>query len=316
MSGEQLPEPPSRGLMVAAFAAIYLIWGSTYLVIRYAIESIPPFLMIGTRFVFAGIVLWTWARARGAAVGTRREWFTATLVGTLLLFAGNGWIAWAEKFVPSSIAALVVAAMPLWMVLLDWKNSPPTTRILLGLAIGFVGVGMLANTGRGYDNEPLKMFPIGVMIAATICWAIGSLYSRRSAKPKSTMVNVAMQMIGGGCVLLIASVACGEMDQFQLSTVTGRSLLAWTYLVIFGSLIAFPAYIWLMTASTPSLVSTYAFVNPLIAVALGCTIGAEPFSGRLLLSAFLIVVAVVLIIYRPAAKQIEPIVANLCEVKK
>ncbi len=317
MNAEPSAGTAPRGLVIAAFAAIYVFWGSTYLVIRYAIESIPPLMMIGSRFFFAGVVLFAWARCRGATNGTAGEWINALIAGSLMLFIGTGLIAWAEQYVPSSIAALVVALMPLWMLLLDWKNSRPTRLVVAGLIIGFVGVALLAKTGRGYQNEPLSPFPMGVMLGATIAWALGSQFSRHAARPASTLIHVAMQMICGGAVLLLVALLCGELNQFSLSQLTYRSMLAWTYLVVVGSFIGYPAYIWLLRASTPARVSTYAFVNPLIAVALGCTIGAEPFSGRLLFSAFMIVTAVVLIIYRPRVKPASSMTsAELCEVEK
>lgn len=287
---------PRTGLVVAAFASIYLIWGSTYLVIRYAIETMPPLLMFGSRCVAAGVILYLLALVKGARPPTLRQWGSATFVGFLLLLGGSATIASAEKFVPSSIAALIVAAMPLWMLLFDWQASRPSGRTLLGLGIGFAGVVLLVFNGRGYENEPLKIFPVFMCVIGTVSWAWGSIVSRTANKPDSPFMTVAAQMIAGGLITMLGGVALGEVNQFSWAEISTRSMLAWMYLLVFGSLIAFTAYIWLLTVSTPAKVSTYAFVNPPIAVLLGCTVGSEPFSGNMLVATVMIVMAVALII--------------------
>jgi len=294
---------PSTGLVVAAFASIYLIWGSTYLVIRFAIETMPPFFMFGSRCVAAGVILYLLALVKGARPPTLRQWGSASLVGFLLLLGGSATIAWAEKLVPSSIAALIVAAMPLWLLLFVWKASRPSGRTLLGLGIGFAGVGLLVVNGRGYENEPLKIFPVFMCVIGTVSWAWGSIVSRTADKPASPFMTVAAQMIAGGLITLLGGVALGEGNQFSWAEISMRSILAWVYLLVFGSLIAFTAYIWLLTVSTPAKVSTYAFVNPPIAVLLGCTVGSEPFSGNMLVATVMIVVAVALIIHQGKPKE-------------
>jgi drug/metabolite transporter (DMT)-like permease len=290
------PSTPRRGLVIAAFAAIYLIWGSTYLVIRYAIETIPPFLMFGSRALLAGIILHAWSRRRGCPSPTRAQWRDAVYAGGLLLFAGSAWIAWCEHEIPSSIAALIVAALPMWMILFNWKAAPPTPLTMTGLALGFAGVSILILDGRGYDNQPLSLPHVALCVAATLCWAFGSIFSRRADKPASPFMAVAIQMIAGGGISIIAGLLMGEAANFDISMISLRSLLSWGYLLVFGSLIAYTAYVWLLDVSTPARVSTYAFVNPLIAVMLGCTVGAEPFSIRLLSASMLIVIAVAAII--------------------
>lgn len=309
MSPPPVTTPPPRGVVIAAFAAIYLIWGSTYLVVRYAIETIPPFLMFGSRTLAAGAILYAWCRQRGIPSPTRAQWRDAIIAGGLLLFAGSSWIAWAEHEIPSSVAALIVAALPLWMVLFDWKHNPPTRAVLAGLMLGFTGVGMLILRGRGYDGNSLSTPHIAVCVLATLCWAAGSVFSRHATKPKHPFMAVAIQMMAGGIIILLAGVFFGEWSAFDPGAISARSLLAWGYLLVFGSLVAFTSYVWLLDVSTPSRVSTYAFVNPLIAVLLGCTIGGEPFSARLLLASALIVTAVATIIGRPRQRPV-PALAN------
>jgi len=291
--------PPSRALVYGAFASIYLVWGSTYLAVRYAIESIPPFLMFGSRCVVAGGILYLLARARGVPHPTRRQWQSAAWIGCLLIFVASGWIAWAEKHVPSSIAALIVAALPMWMVVFDLRNRRPDAATVAGILIGFVGVAILVARGRGYDGQPIKLFPVAVCLVATPAWAWGSVLSRSADKPASPFMTVAMQLLAGGAITLLAGLLFGEGRQFHWADLSARSVLAWAYMLVFGSLVAFTSYIWLLSVSTPAKVSTYAFVNPPIAVALGCTLGKEPFSSELLAATALIVVAVALIVRRP-----------------
>lgn len=287
---------PATLLVVGAFAAIYLVWGSTYLVVRYAIETIPPFLMFGSRCVVAGIMLFLLARWKGASPPTASQWRAAVLIGFLLIAVASSLVAWAEKKVPSSIAALIVSSLPLWMVLFDRRNGRPSFMTIAGLVIGFSGVIVLVINGKDYDNKPLEFVPVAACVFATLAWATGSLLNRDVDKPDSPLMTVAAQMIAGGLLTVLVGVAIGEGSEFSFAAVTMRSFAAWCYLLAFGSLLAYPAYIWLLTVSPPAKVSTYAFVNPPIAVALGCTIGGEPFSQQLLVASILIIVAVVMIV--------------------
>ena len=295
--------PPAWGV-IAAFAAVYVIWGSTYLGIRYAIETIPPYLMAGTRFVAAGLVLFVFARVRGAAMPSRLEWRDATIAGCLMLTVGNGGLTWAEQAIPSSVAALLIALTPLWMVLFDWLRpggSRPRVMVFAGLAVGLAGVALLA---RGNSESPstARGWSVAVLMAASISWAFGSIFNRQARKPLSPLLGVGMQMIAGGGLLFALAIARGELAQFSFAQITALSFWAWLYLTVAGSLIAYTAYVWLLHASTPARVATYAYVNPLIAVLLGCTIGAEPFSNELFAAGALIVVAVALIV-RSGARQ-------------
>lgn len=285
-------------LVVASFVAVYLIWGSTYLGIRYAIESIPPFLMAGSRHFTAGIALYAFARLRGAAAPSRIEWRDAAIAGALLLVIGNGGVTWAEQKIPSGMAALLVALTPLWMVLLDWLRPGgvrPRAMVGAGLVFGIAGVALLAR-GHGEHHEAIYGWSVAALMAASIGWAMGSVFNRGAHKPSSPFLGVAMQMIAGGAVLFGLAATQGEFGQFSFARVTTVSFGSWLFLTIAGSLVAYTAYVWLLHVSTPTRVATYAYVNPLIAVLLGCTLGREVFSHELLLAGALIIVAVALIV--------------------
>ena len=290
--------PAPLWLVLAAFAAVYTLWGSTYLGIRFAVESIPPFIMAGARHFTAGIALFAFARLRGAAAPTWRQWRDAAIVGTLLLVIGNGGLSWAEQRVASGTAALLCALTPLYMVLLDWLRPGgvrPRALVGAGLIVGFVGVGLLAR-GHGEHHEAAYGWSVAVVMVAAFTWAYGSMFNRTAQKPASPFLGVAMQMIAGGAILFGVAATRGEFDQFHPDQVTALSLGSLLYLTIFGSLIGYTAYIWLLHNSTPARVATYAYVNPLIAVLLGCTLGREVFSHEMFVAGVLIIVAVVLIV--------------------
>jgi drug/metabolite transporter (DMT)-like permease len=290
---------PARRRVVLAFAAVYFIWGSTYLAIRFAIETMPPLLMSGVRFMIAGTLLFAWARGRGAAAPTRLQWRSAVIVGAFLLLGGNGGVVWAEQRVPSGLAALLIASVPLWMTLLAWmlRQSPrPSPRVGLGLLLGMTGVGLLVGM-RGAGNDR-AVDPVGAMalVLASLSWAYGSLWSRRAPLPSSPILATAMEMLAGGALMFLAGTLRGEWTGFDPGAISARSFFAWLYLLAFGSLVAFTAYIYLLGASTPARVSTYGFVNPLVAVLLGWGIAAETLTSRTLVSASIILTGVVLII--------------------
>jgi drug/metabolite transporter (DMT)-like permease len=291
----------SRLRVVLAFAAIYLIWGSTYLAIRFAIETLPPLLMAGTRFVVAGTLLYSWTRLRGAPRPARLHWSAAAIVGGLMLLGGNGGVSWAEQRVFSSLAALLIATVPLWMALLDWRRRGgvrPSGGGAVGLIFGFVGVALLVSPGELAGSS--HMDPVGaiVLLLAALSWAAGSLYSRQAQLPGSPLLAISMEMLAGGVLLLAAGLVTGEGARLELSQVSPRSVLALGYLIVFGSLMAFSAYIWLLRVSTPARASTYAYVNPVVAVFLGWALGGEPLTLRTLLAAAVIVAAVVIITYQ------------------
>lgn len=291
------------GLVIAAFAAVYLVWGSTYLAIRIAIDSIPPLLMAGTRFVIAGGLLYGVMRLRGAPKPAPAHWSSATIIGALLLLAGNGGVCWAELIVPSGIAALIVAAVPMWIMLVDWLRPGgvrPTPRIFAGLAIGMAGVAIIMVTKTTDGVQVVQPVAAAVLVGANICWALGSIYARHAHKPSSPLLGIAMQMLAGGALEIVTSFLLGEFHHFDPSRITPASAWAFAYLTLIGSLVGFTAYVWLLQVSTPARVSTHAYVNPLVAVLLGHFMLREPFPHTALLAGALILAAVVLITRSPA----------------
>jgi drug/metabolite transporter (DMT)-like permease len=294
-----------RFRLVTAFAAVYVIWGSTYLAIRFAIETLPPFGMAGARFILAGAVLFWIARARGAAMPHRLHWRSATVVGALMLLGGNGGVVWAEQRVPSGLAALLIATVPLWMALLEWmrREAPrPSGRTAFGLACGMAGVAWLASAGGTATGQRIDPLGAVVLVAASLSWALGSLHARRAALPASPVLATALEMMMGGACLLAAGFLRGEFHDFAIATVSGKSLLALLYLFVLGSLIAFTAYVWLLHHTSPTRAATYAFVNPLVAVVLGWALAGESLSPITMLAAMVIIAGVVLIVTarRPA----------------
>lgn len=280
-----------------AFAAIYLIWGSTYLAIRFAIETLPPFSMAAVRFLVAGGILYAVARPR-AERPTRINWVSAGIVGTCLLAGGNGGVVWAEQWVPSGLTAMIVATVPLWMVLFDWlfaDAARPSRLLMAGLVWGLCGVGLLiGSTEVGAQNREGLLGGL-VVLGASVSWAAGSIYARRAPLPRSPFLATAMEMMVGGLVLSMMAVLSGEGGELQLSAFSMKSILALVYLIVFGALIAFTSYIWLLGVSTPARVSTYAYVNPAVAVLLGWLLAGERLDARATLSVLIILSAVVLV---------------------
>lgn len=297
MSESERGAAPPATKVLAAFAAVYIIWGSTYLAILYAIETMPPFLMAGVRFLAAGLVLYGWARLRGASRPSREHWIAATVIGGFLLLGGNGAVTWAEQRVASGPAALLVATLPLWMVLVEWLRpggSRPTGRTIVGLILGFGGLALLVGPGELGGGA---IDPVGALVLAmgSLAWAIGSIYSRGAPKPSSPQLMIGMQMLAGGALLVVAGLVAGETAAVELSAISVRSTLALLYLIVFGSLIGYSAYIFLLGATTPARVSTYAYVNPVVAVLLGWAFAGEPLTLRVILASVVIIGAVAVI---------------------
>lgn len=301
---------PTTLALVAAFAAVYLIWGSTYLGIRFAIETMPPFLMAGVRWILAGSLLYAWRRAKGDGAPTLRNWGAAAVVGLLLIVGGNGTVSWAQQFVPSGFTALLIAVVPVWIALLEWlrrDGTRPTPRVWAGVLLGLAGVGLLvapAVLGSADELGPSFLLGSGLILLASFSWANGSLWSRRAPLPASSLLGASMQMLAGGVALTLVGLAAGEASRVDLAGVSACSWLAWGFLVLFGSIVAYSAYVWLLKVTRAELVATYAFVNPVVAVILGVALAGETFSAATGLAAALIVVAVALVVTapRPGAK--------------
>ena len=302
MSTDRTPEERRKLIfMVAAFAAVYLIWGSTYLAIKYAIETLPTFMMAGVRFLIAGSILYSAARlSRGYEKPKAVHWRTSLIVGTLLLGIGNGAVVLAEHYISSSMAALLIASNPFWMVTIGWVfmgMGRPSYKIALSLLVGFVGVTILV-FGRpdgGAAGGESQWLGIILVVIATIGWAFGSLYSAKAPTAKSNVLAAGMQMLAGGLVLLIVSFIAGEWRTFDYRAVSSVSLWAMIYLIFAGALIAYTAYSWLLQNATPTAVSTYAYVTPVVAVFLGWAIAGESVTAQMLVGAGVIVASVMLI---------------------
>ena len=298
--------PPARALVLAAFAALYIIWGSTYLGIRFAIETMPPLLMAGTRSVLAGALLFAFTRGvQREPAASARGWGHALVVGGGLLLVGNGGVTLAEQYVPSGLASLLVATVPMWLVVLGWLSGvgvKPRPLVWLGLALGLAGVGLLAGGPADAVADRQVALPghhglgIGLLLGASLTWAAASLYSRRYTIAPTVLVSVAMQMLCGGALLCVAGLLIGEGHGLALGHVTGRSWWAWLYLIGLGSLVGFTAYAWLLRVVEPALGGTYAFVNPVVAVALGWAFAGEKLTAAMGGGAALIVLAVALVV--------------------
>ena len=273
---------PSTTALIAAFAAIYLIWGSTYLGIRYAIETIPPLLMMGLRHLTAGTLLYAWARWRGTPAPRLREWIYPAIIGPMLFLGGHGSLAWAEQRVPSGIAALLVATLPMWIVVLAriWGTERHLTRpSLAGLVLGFLGVLVLFGPAALRHNGDLSLIGAAAVLFGTFIWAAGTIYMRNVKMPDSPLLSSSMQMLTGGASLAITAALVGETRNFHFAAVSATSWRALGYLILFGSIIAFTAYTWLHMVAPPSRVATYAYVNPVVAVLLGWALASEVISA-------------------------------------
>jgi len=294
---------PSRFALAVAFAIVYVIWGSTFLAILFAIQTLPPFLMASARFLVAGSLLYAWSRlVNGAAAPTLTNWRATAVVGVLLLLGGNGLLVWSEQRIPSGVAALLVGTVPCFMVLIDWLRpggSRPTGLVIAGLFLGLLGLAWFVGPDALLGGGRADLIGAVVVVVGSFSWALGSVYSRHAATPPSPFLSTAMQMLGGGAALLVLSVMLGEPWAFDASGVSLRSALGLLYLVLFGSIVAFSAYIWLLRVSTPTRVSTYAYVNPVIAVILGWALAGEALTTRMIIAAAVIVSGVALITLAP-----------------
>jgi drug/metabolite transporter (DMT)-like permease len=287
---------PARWQVLAAFAAIYFIWGSTYVAIRVGLETIPPFLMAGFRFLIAGSFLFGVARLQGVPMPTQIHWKWALIVGAFLLLAGNGGVTWAEQMLPSGIAALLVATVPLWMVLLDWLRPGgvrPAGQVFAGLGLGLFGILLLVSQGN--VSGEINLLAAVALVFTSLMWATGSLLSRQAKLPDSLLMGTGMEMLCGGVLLTLLGTLVGDWSRLDVSAISLDSALAVGYLIFFGAIISYTAYIWLLKVVPAARVATYAFVNPAVAVFLGWALMGEPMTPQTLLAAAIIIVAVIII---------------------
>jgi len=286
----------TRTRLVLALLAVWVLWGSTYYAIGVAVEVLPPFLMAGTRFVFAGVLLTGFALLRGDALPRREHVLPAFISGALLMLCSNGLVCWAETRVESSIASLVVSCVPLWMLLFDWmrpRGVRPTALGLVGVAVGIGGVALLSAPD---PEHPIDGLGVAALLGATISWSIGSLYSRGARQPASQRLATGMQMLAGGLLQVLAGLAFGEASRVDMDLVELRHVMSWLWLVGAGSLLGFSAYLWLLKHTSPAVATSYAFVNPLVALTLGAVLGGEILSQRAWVASAIIVGAVAIVV--------------------
>jgi drug/metabolite transporter (DMT)-like permease len=292
---------PIKARIVIAFAALYLVWGSTYLGIRFAIETIPPFLMAGMRFLLAGVIMYAIARWQGTYKSSWANWRTSLIIGACLLLAGNGGVTISEKYIDSGLAALIVAIVPIYIVILSWATGMaprPAPVVWLGLIGGFIGVGFLLGPALHLSSNSGRHPAIGmsILLVSSFIWSAGSLYSRTAKHAASPFLTAAQQMLCGGLLLLLAGIVTGEGRHFHPGAISIISLASFIYLVLIGAVVGYTAYIWLLRHCDPAKVATYAYVNPIVAVLLGAGFAGEQLTMRVLVAAALIIGSVAIVI--------------------
>ena len=283
-----------------ALIALYIVWGSTYLAIRFVVETIPPFMSAGLRFLVSGAILFIWRRMAGDPMPTKPQWISTAIVGLALLLGGNGLVSWAEQRVPSGIAALLVSTIPLWLVIFEAMRPggiKPTWRAIVGLLIGFGGVFLLIGPAEFSGKATTQFDTLGtiVLLFAAFIWAFGSIYTKHADMPKSSLMGTGAEMLTGAVALFIVSAGSGEFNGFHFADVSMRSWLGLAFLIFIGSLVGFVSYGWLLQNAPISLVSTYPYVNPVVAVLLGSWFASESLTPRILLAAVIIIGSVVFI---------------------
>src|ERR1700730_17074187 len=305
---------PRKTQLVLAFAVVYLVWGSTYLGILFAIQSIPPFLMAGARFVRAGLIMFVIAGTQGPLRSTWAEWKTAVIVGACLLVGGNGGVTISEKFIETGLASLIVATVPIYITLPGWLTGitpRPQPIVWLGLAGGFLGVAILLGPALRFSGTGHPAIGMSILLVGSFLWSAGSLYSRTAKHSASPFLAAAQQMFCGGVLLMIAGLCAGEAKHFHPANITTLSLGAFAYLVLIGAIVGYTAYFWLLRHCDPAKVATYAYVNPIVAVMLGALFAQETITLRTLLAAALIIgsVALIITVQQLKTKTLPPITA-------
>lgn len=293
--------------IILGFATIYLIWGSTYLAIRFAVDTIPPFTLAGARFLLGGAALYGWALYRGSGRPQLRHWLYTLIIGLLMAVGGNGFVTWGEMTVPSGLAALIVSLVPFWIVLIDWLRPGgvrPNRWVIVGVLMGFVGMIFLINPTDLGGVAEIDKTGAAIIVLATMLWAMGSIYSRHAPQPDSHALSAGMQMLGGGTVLMLMGAFTNEWQALSIDTMSTQSVLSVLYLASFGTF-AYGVYLWLMKTVPAAKVATYAYVNPVIALFLGHILAGEAVSDRTLVCSAIIIIAVLMVVKaKPARKEI------------
>src|SRR5213594_1168227 len=308
---------PKKIWVIVAFTALYLIWGSTYLGILFAIQSVPPFLMASARFLLAGLIMFAIARTQGPLRSTSAEWRTALIVGACLLLGGNGGVTLSEKFIESGLASLIVATVPIYITLLGWLSGMtprPTPIVWVGLAGGFLGVAILLGPALRFSGSGRPAIGMSILLLSSFIWSAGSLYSRTVKHAASPFLGAAQQMFCGGLLLMLVGLFAGESKKFHPGNITTLSLGAFAYLVLIGAIVGYTAYFWLLRHCDPAKVATYAYVNPIVAVLLGTFFAGETVTVRTLVAAALIIGSVALIITaQQLGARVEPALSAAME---
>jgi drug/metabolite transporter (DMT)-like permease len=298
--------------LLAAFAAVYFVWGSTYLFIHFALEELPPFVLAATRFLIAGTILFTWSRLHDAPAPRRQEWKAALITGGLFFLCGNGAVVWSQQRLPSGIAALLVAIVPLWVVLLEWARPPhprPPRLVLVGVAVGLAGLVLLVGPSALTRGGPIHPGAALVLAGGSLCWAYGTLVAQRATLPRSPFLAASMQLLAGGALLTMVAITSGEPARTPWSSLSFVTIASMLYLIVFGSILAFTAYGWLVRVVPASRLATYAYVNPVVAMILGWLFAGEKLAFRTLVAAAVVLAGVALITIgstRPSAAPAEP----------
>ncbi len=293
--------PPAWKILLA-FAMIYFVWGSTFLAIRVGVHEVPPFLLAAMRFFTAGLVMYAWLRLKGTPAPTRREWVAASALGALIFVVDYGCLFWAEQRVPSGIAAVVLATIPVFITLMEiifLRTQRLTFRLGLALIVGLCGVAVLMNHSFSLGEVPVNRTGVLALLVAAVTWSIATIFTRRLPLPASKPMSAATQMLTGGALLFVLTALTGEFTGFRLQAISGRAWFALVYLIIAGSIIGYTAYVWLLHYESPTKVGTYAYVNPVVAVALGYFVGGEAVGARTLLGTLLVLVSVITITTTP-----------------
>lgn len=295
--------------LILAFAMIYIVWGSTYLAIAFAVQTIPPFLAIGSRFLTAGVLLFGFMRIRGVPMPPKERLINGGIIGFLTLGLGTGLVAWAEQFIDSGFAALIITAVPLWFVLFDWlmlKGGAPTRPVIIGLILGFIGISLLTGPELVSGVQNTNALAVLLVIIATLSWSAGSLRSKMIRMPENLFMSSAVQMTFGGLMVTLIGLTLEEGSGLSITQISSTSFWAWMYLVVFGSFGAFSAYVWLLGNAPPKQISSYAFVNPVVAVFLGWWLADELVNARILTACVIMVSAVALIVRYGGNRTVKP----------